>query len=165
MRHFDIRAAIIFIVAHFLTMAIYIVLAEGFFMIWQSGFVIHMSQALVFLGVASLNIAFKLRVASFVTSIFYCLIAINWLLFERGIEVGIQTYFYDHFQSIIMTMNLIVIYLLGKGGAIHIFNMLHKRPNFYNKVLLLFRSVNHNSVLNINAPISGKNFKSKEGCE
>tara|TARA_R110000782_G_scaffold32435_1_gene79076 strand:+ start:15 stop:443 length:429 start_codon:yes stop_codon:yes gene_type:complete len=130
--------------------------------VWQNGFTLHMLQALVYFAVMSLNVEFKLKIVSFVTSIFYVLIAINWLLFQREIEVQMQTYFYDHFTSIIMTINLIVIYLLGKDGAIHLFNMFFKRHSFFSRVRLFFRSANINSVHNINLPIRNQNIKSQE---
>jgi hypothetical protein len=162
LKYFDVRAAIIFIAAHFLSMCIYLLVINNSNAVWQSGFTLHMLQALIYFAVMSLNVGFKLKVASFVTSIFYVLIAINWLLFQREIEVQMQTYFYDHFASIIMTINLIVIYLLGKDGAIHLFNMFFKRHSFFSRVRLFFRGPNYNRVRNINLPIRDTDIKSQE---
>jgi hypothetical protein len=164
-KYFNVKAAIIFIVAHFISMGIYTIVINNSNAIWQSGFTLHMLQALVYLAVMSFNIDFKLKFASFITSIFYVLIAINWLLFQREIEVDIQTYFYDHFPSIIMTINLIVIYLLGKDGAIHLFNFIFKHLAFFSRVRLFFRTRNYNNIRNINLPLSNSNIKSKEVCK
>jgi hypothetical protein len=88
--------------------------------------------------------------------------AVNWAFLESSGETHIQAYFYNVFPSIIMTMNLIVIYLLGKDGAIHMVNTLFKRYTFLSKVQLFLRSVYSNSVFNMVLPISQKNFKSQE---
>tara|TARA_R110000772_G_scaffold262521_1_gene381607 strand:- start:152 stop:664 length:513 start_codon:yes stop_codon:yes gene_type:complete len=162
LKYFDVRAAIIFIVAHLITACIYIVIVNNSDIIWQSGFTLHMLQALVYLSIMYLKLGFKLKVAALITSVFYVLIAVNWLLFQREIETQIQTYFYDHFESIIMTIDLIVIYLLGKGGGIHLFDMFFKRHSFFSKLQLFFRSGYINSVCNINLSISNPNIKSKE---
>jgi hypothetical protein len=162
LKYFNARAAIIFITAHFITMSIYFVVINNSDLIWQSGFTLHMLQASIYFAVMTLNLDFKLKVVSFLTSMFYLLIAINWLLFQREIEFEIQTYFYDTFSSIIMTINLIVIYLLGKDSAIHLFNMFLKRPSFFSRIRLLFRGVGSDAIRDINLPIRPQNFKSQE---
>ena len=160
---FDMRAAIIFIAAHFLSMSAYhLIVIDGAFTIWQGGFALHMCQALIYLTIVFINIDIKLRIASFVTFIMYGLIGINWLLFQRGIEIEMQTYFYNNFEGIITTLNLIVIYLLGKDGAIYLFNMFLIRFNFLNKLQLFYRNVSHSRICNINLFFSSKNIKNKE---
>ncbi len=160
---FDMRAAIIFIAAHFLSMSAYhLIVIDGAFTIWQGGFVLHMCQALIYLTIVFINIDIKLRIASFVTFIMYGLIGINWLLFQRGIEIEMQTYFYNNFASIINALNLIVIYLLGKDGALHIFNMLFSNINLRNKTSLLFRNDSYHDIYNINLHLSDQNTKNKE---
>tara|TARA_R110000868_G_C10372767_1_gene718563 strand:- start:23 stop:442 length:420 start_codon:yes stop_codon:yes gene_type:complete len=134
LKYLDVRAAIIFVVAHLVSMCIYIVIVNSSDIIWQSGFTLHMLQALVYLSIMYLKVGVKLKVAALITSVFYVLIAVNWLLFQREIEVQMQTYFYDHFESIIITINLIVIYLLGKGGVIHLFDMLLSRHSFFGRI-------------------------------
>ena len=159
--YFDVRAAIIFIVAHFLSALVYLIVVSND-LIWQSGFTLHMLQAFIYLAVMSVNIGFGLKVMSFITSIFYMLIAVNWLLFQREIEVQMQTYFYNYFENIITAINLIVVYLLGKNGAIYIFNMLFVRCFCFNRIQLFFRSCNYNNIYSINLPIRNKDIKSKE---
>ena len=159
----DMRAAIIFIAAHFASMYIYnSIFVNGEFIVDRGGFVLHMLQASVFVSLLLLNLNFKLLVAAGVTSIFYTLLAINWFFLSRWEETIFQSYFYDYFSSIIMTINLIVIYLLGKDSAIHLFNMLLKRPSFFSKIRLLFRSNGSDTIRNINLSVSPQNFKSSE---
>ena len=84
LRHFDIKAAIIFIAAHFITLLFYyLIIVDKTFAIWQGGFVLHISQALIYLVITFISISVKLRIASLVISIFYGLIALNWLLLEQ----------------------------------------------------------------------------------
>ena len=162
----DIRAAIIFIAAHFVSVGIYdLLVVNDKFVIAKGGFVLHMLQAAVFLSLPLLKLKFELSVAAAATAICYCLNAINWAFMERGIEVGIQSYCYSNFASIIMTINLIVIYLLGKDGAIHLFNRLLRYPDFRSRVQLFFRGADSNSVRGIDLPISAQDFKDKEGCK
>ena len=163
LKHFDIKAAIIFIAAHFITLLFYyLIIVDKTFAIWQGGFVLHISQALIYLVITFISISVKLRIASLVISIFYGLIALNWLLLERGIEANIQAYFYEHFASIITTMNLIVIYLLGKDGAIHLLNMFFSRVPFLNKSRLFFRDAYYSCICSVYLSFSYKNIKSKE---
>ena len=169
---FDIRAALIFIAAHFLSVFIYLVAADGAFTIlnsefaiWQSGFTLHMLQAIVYFFVMTLNVSFKLKVASFVISILYLLIGGEWLLFQHNVKFLIQIYFYEHFASIITTMNLIVIYLLGKDGAIHLLNMFFSRNAFLNKSRLFLRNAYNNCLCYIYLSFSHKNIESKENSK
>ena len=163
-QHFDIKAAILFVAAHFLSMSVYhLIVVDGAFTIWQGGFVLHMCQSFIYLVIVFANISVKLRIASFITFILYGLIGINWLLFQREIEIELQTYFYDHFSSIITTINIIVIYLLGKNGAIHLFNMFFSRLNVFNKLQLFFRNASNNNIHNIDLPFGAQNIESKEG--
>ena len=163
LKRFDVKAAVIFIAAHFATMSIYTLLVNN--ALWQPGFILHMLQASVYLFIPLININFKLKLASFVTSILYFLIAINWLLLERGIELAAQVYFYNYFASIITTINIIVIYLLGKNSAIHFFNMFSTSNNFFNKLRLHFRNVNNNNIFNLNLSFNNTNFKIKESSK
>jgi hypothetical protein len=166
LKHFDIKAAIVFIAAHFITLLFYyLIIVDKTFAIWQGGFVLHISQALIYLIITFISINVKLRIASLVISIFYGLIALNWLLLERGIEVDIQAYFYEHFASIITTMNLIVIYLLGKDGAIHLLNMFFSRNALFNKSRLLLRNTYNNCLCYIYLSFSHKNIESKENSK
>mgnify|MGYP003658029498 CR=1 FL=1 len=160
----------IFIAAHFLSMFIYLVAADGAFTIlnsefaiWQSGFTLHMLQAIVYFFVMTLNVSFKLKVASFATSVLYFLIGCEWLLFQHNVNAPMQIYFYEHFTSIITTMNLIVIYLLGKDGAIHLLNMFFSRVPFFNKLQLFFRDAYYSCIFSIYLSFSYKNIESKEG--
>jgi hypothetical protein len=165
-KHFDLRAAIIFIAAHFVSVGIYDLLVVGDnFAIPKGGFILCMLQASLFLSLTLLKIKFELSIIAGITSIFYCLMAINFFCLARWDETGIQNYFYSVFPSIIMTINLIVICLLGKDGAIHIFNKFFMRRSFLSKIQLFLRGVSNNSVCNINAPISVKNFKSEKGSK
>tara|TARA_R110000851_G_scaffold176388_1_gene323022 strand:- start:839 stop:1357 length:519 start_codon:yes stop_codon:yes gene_type:complete len=166
LKHFDIKAAIVFIAAHFITLLFYyLIIVDDTFSIWQGGFILHISQSLIYLVIPFINISVKLRIASFAISIFYGLIAINWLLLERGIETNIQAYFYDSFASIITTMNLIVIYLLGKDGAIHLLNMFFSRIAFLNKLQLFFRDAYYSCICSVYLSFSYKNIESKESGE
>jgi hypothetical protein len=124
-----------------------------------------MCQALIYLTIVFINIDIKLRIASFVTFIMYGLIGINWLLFQREIEIEMQTYFYNNFASIITTMNLIVIYLLGKDGAIHLLNMFFSRIAFLNKLQLFFRDAYYSCICSVYLSFSYKNIESKESGE
>ena len=161
-KHFDLRAAIIFIAAHFVSVGIYDLLVVGDnFAIPKGGFILYMLQAALFLSLPLLKIKFELSIIAVITSIFYCLMAINFFCLARWDETGIQNYFYSVFPSIIMTINLIVICLLGKD----IFNKFFMRRSFLSKIQLFLRSVSNNSVCNINAPISVKNFKSEKGSK
>ena len=156
MQIINLKAAAIFIVAHFATVIIHNALLN------QGGFVVHMSQAAVFLFVCNMAIDFKLRIAALVTVIFYALLGVNWLLIIRGIDVTIQKYFYDSFASIIVTIDLIVLFLLGKDGGIHIFNKFFSRHPFYNKIQLFYRSFDYSRLRNLNLFISTKNNQIKE---
>jgi hypothetical protein len=163
LKYFDWRAAIIFIAAHFLTVGIYDLLVIGDeFIIPKGGFTMHMLQAAVFLSILLLNVKFELAIAAAATALVYALMAISWACTARWDSTFIQNYFYEVFPSIIMTINSIVICLLGKDGAIHLFNIFSKRTGFLNKIQLHFRGTSSNSVHNINAPICGKNFKSEK---
>ena len=153
----------IFIVAHFVTAIIYTLIVDS--EIWQSGFVLHILQASVYVFISFMSMSFKLKIASFVTAICYFLISVNWLLLERGIEIDAQAYFYNHFGSIITTINLIVIFLLGKDSATHFFNMLFTSNSFFNKCRLHFRNDNNNIIFNLDLLVSGKNIKIKSGSE
>jgi hypothetical protein len=162
----DMRAAIIFIAAHFVSTGIYnLLIVDGDFVISKGGFILHMLQASVYSSIIFLNFKFELSIAAGVTAIFYCLIAINWVFLERGIELDIQSFFYDSFSSIIMTINLIVIYLLGKDGAIHLFNMLLRRHTFLSRIQLFFRNSSDSSIHNVTLPFGDKDIKSKEICK
>ncbi len=160
LNHFDKRAAFIFIGAHFLSVSIYDLLVVGDeFAIPKGGFILHMLQAAVFASLLSLKLKFELSLTAAVISVWYFLMAINWALLARAGETDIQSYFYDLFPSIIMTMNLIVIYLLGKDGVIHMVNTIFKRYTFLSRIRLFLRSAYSNSVFNLALPISQKNFK------
>ena len=159
----DMRAVIIFIAAHFASVGVYnSLVVDGAFAISDGGFILHMAQATIYSSISFFKLSFKLKVIACVTAVFYCLLAINWVLLDRGIEVNIQSYFYDTFSSIIMTINLIVIYLLGKDSVIHLFNMFLKRPSFFSRIRLLFRGVGSDAIRDINLPIRPQNFKSQE---
>lgn len=163
LNHFDKRAAFIFIVAHFLSIGIYDLLVVGNeFAIPKGGFILHMLQAAVFASLLSLKLKFELSLTAGVISVWYFLMAVNWAFLAHIGETGIQAYFYDVFPSIIMTMNLIVIYLLGKDGVIHMVNTIFKRYIFLSRVRLFLRSAYSNSVFNLVLPINQKNFKSQE---
>jgi hypothetical protein len=169
---FDIRAAMIFIAAHFASMFIYMIAYDGAFVvinskfiIWQSGFTLHMLQATVYLFVMTSSISFKLKVASFLISITYLLIGGEWLLFQSDVNSKIQSYFLSSFPSIMTTLNLIVIYLLGKDGAIHLLNMFFKHIPFLNKSRLLFRDAYYSCICSVYLSFSYKNIKSKESGE
>lgn len=132
---FNLRAAIIFTVAHFASVAIYnLLVVNNEFAISKGGFVLHMLQASVYTSILFLNLKLELLIASAITAIFYCLAAINWAFLERGIEVGMQVLFYDAFSSIIMIINLTVIYFLGKDSAIHLFNIVFKHYPFFRRI-------------------------------
>jgi hypothetical protein len=166
LKYFDVRAAIIFIAAHYLTIEVHNLLVIGDnFVIPRGGFILCMLQAAIFVSLLFLKIKFELAIAAGVTSIFYVFMAINWAFMSRWDEIAIQTYFYDTFPSIIMTMNIIVIFLLGKDGGIYIFNKLFKHHPFYNKTRLFFRTRNYNNIRNINLPIRNSNIKSQEICK
>jgi hypothetical protein len=162
----------IFIVAHFASMLIYMIAYDGAFVIinnefaiWQSGFTLHMLQATVYFIVMMSSVSFKLKAASFLISIAYLLIGAEWLLFQRDVNSKIQSLFLSNFPSIITTLNLIVIYLLGKDGAIHLLNMLFNRVSFLNKSQLFFRDAYNNCICHIYLSVSYKNIESKEGSE
>lgn len=165
-KQFDIRAAIIFIAAHFVSVGIYelLVVNDGF-IIPKGGFIMHMLQAAVFLSILLLKIKFELAVAAAVTSVFYLLMAINWFCLSRWGEVGIQAYFHSVFPSIIMTINLIVIFLLGKDDVIPILNKFFKRLGFRSHLQLLFRSTRSHTVYNISLPLRKEDLKNEEGCK
>jgi hypothetical protein len=163
LKYFDFKAAILFIAAHFLSVLIYkSLVVDDQFIIWQGGFVINMSQAFIYLIIVFINIDIKLRITSFVTFIVFGLFAINWFLIQRGIEGQLQIYFYEYFQSIIITLNLIVIFLLGKDGAIHLFNLFFSCNTFLNKSRLFLRNTYNNCLCHIYLSFSYKNIKSKE---
>ena len=160
---FDIRAAIIFIVAHFASMIIFKVLVvEDHFIIDKGGFILHTLQAFVFLCISFIPMSRKLQVMALLFTGFYCLIAINWSVLERGIELDAQAYFYTIFESIVMTLNFIVICLLGKNGAIYCFNWIYMRCNLHSKVRLFFRVFSNINIYNFNLSISTKDSKSEE---
>ena len=106
MKSQKVRAVIAFIAAHFATYFIYLA------MVGHNGFALHMTQALPYIAISTLNTDFKLRIVSLSTAFAYILIAVNWLILERGIELKIQELFYSSFESIIMTLNLIVILII-----------------------------------------------------
>jgi hypothetical protein len=137
LNYFDKRAAFIFIVAHFLSVGVYDLLVVGDeFAIPKGGFILHMLQAAVFASLLSLKLKFELSLTAGIISIWYFLMAVNWAFLESSGETHIQAYFYNVFPSIIMTMNLIVIYLLGKDGAIHMVNTIFKRYTFLSRIRL-----------------------------
>ncbi len=159
----------IFIAAHFASMLIYLIAYDGAFVIvnsefaiWQSGFTLHMLQATVYLFVMTSNVNFKLKIASFMISILYLLIGAEWLLFQRDVNSKIQSYFLLNFPSIMTTMNLIVIYLLGKDGAIHLLNMFFSRIPFLNKLQLFFRDAYYSCLCTVHLSFSYKNIEGKE---
>ena len=162
----DLRAAIIFIAAHFVSVGLYdLLVVDNEFVVAKGGFVLHMLQAYVFILVTSFSMSRELKITSLIIAVIYALMAINWSVLERGIESNVQAHFYGIFASIIITMNLIVIFLLGKDGALHIFNRLYMSLTFRGRIQLFFRDVHSNSVCDIDLPIGDSDFKSKEGCQ
>ena len=162
LKRFDLRAAIIFIAAHFLSAFIYnLFVFNGTMHDGLSGFSMHLLQASIYLIISLVSMKKELRIASLAITSAYVLIAANWFLLERGIELDIQSYFYAHFSSIIMTIDLIIIYLLGRDSAIRIFNNVFARRRLHNKFRLFHRSSNHNSVCNIDLPVCTPHIKNK----
>jgi hypothetical protein len=153
-----VRAAIAFIAVHFGTYFIYLA------MVGHNGFALHMTQALPYIALSTLNINFKLRIVSLLTALAYILIAVNWLILERGIELKIQELFYSSFASIIMTLNLIVILIIGTDSGIHLFNRISNAIRVFNKSRLFFGSAHNNRVLNCDLSISKKNTQGEKRC-
>jgi hypothetical protein len=153
-----VRAVIAFIAAHFATYFIYLA------MVGHNGFALHMTQALPYIAISTLNIDFKLRIVSLSTAFAYILIAVNWLILERGIELKIQELFYSSFASIIMTLNLIVILILGTDSGIHLFNRISNAIRVFNKPRLFSGSANNNRVLSCDISISKENNQGEKRC-
>ena len=160
----NIWATILFIVAHFATVYIYdLLVVDGEFAFIDSGVILHTLQASVYLIISIMPIKKSLRIASLLVVTAYVLIAASWLWLDMGLDFGTQSYFYDAFAVIMTALNLIIIYLLGRDGAIHIFNLLLSRFNSNSKIRLLFRSANHNRFCNINLFFSSQNIKNEIG--
>mgnify|MGYP003679528815 CR=1 FL=1 len=152
LKRFDLRAAIIFIAAHFLSAFIYnLFVFNGTMYDGLSGFSMHLLQASIYLIISLVSMKKELRIASLAITSAYVLIAANWFLLERGIELDIQSYFYAHFS----------IYLLGRDSAIRVFNNVFARSRLHNKFRLFHRSINHNSVCNIDLPVCTPHIKNK----
>ena len=125
---FDLVAAIVFVAAHFISVAVYdFVVVDDAYNILGGGFSLHLLIAAIYLAVSELGINYKLRMVALITAFVHVAMAANWSLLQIGFDAGIQSFFYDSFTSIIIAMNSIVIYLLGRNSAIHIFNALFVR--------------------------------------
>ena len=159
----NLRATSAFVAAHIVSVIIHNAFVYfDLFALPKSGFIMHTMQASLYVFISLMAIDLKLRLAALAITFFYIIIAINWAFLERGIEVQLQSYFYEYFASIIMTINIIVIYLLGRDSGIHLFNRLSDRFHFVNKVRLFFGSVYNSSVHYINLHVSNTHIKSEK---
>ena len=112
-----------FIVAHFLSVFIYDSFVVDDELLNGSGVDLRALQASIYVIIPMMILSKELKLASLAVAGMYILSASEWLLFDHGIELDIQAYFYSHFSGIIDTLDLIIIYLLGRDSAIRIFNI------------------------------------------
>ena len=166
LNRFDLKAAIIFIAAHFISVFIYdTFIIDGRLLDGKSGVDLRALQASIYILIPMFSMSKGLKLASLSVATAYMLSATVWLMYSVKVESTMQAYFYAHFSSIIITLNLIVIYLLGVDSAIRIFNNVFARCRLCCKSGLLHRSADHYSVCNINLHVCTKNIKNTEGCK
>ena len=151
-----------FIAAHFLSVFIYdLFVVDNSLSAGKSGVDLRALQASIYMIIPMFGMSKGLKLASLAVAATYILSAAAWLLHSLEAWLDIQSYFYAHFSSIIMTINLIIIYLLGRDSAIRIFNNVFARSRLHNKFRLFHRSINHNSVCNIDLPVCTPHIKNK----
>tara|TARA_R110000851_G_scaffold201085_2_gene352258 strand:+ start:210 stop:722 length:513 start_codon:yes stop_codon:yes gene_type:complete len=165
LERFDLKAAIMFIVAHFLSVFIYDSFVVDDELLNGSGVDLRAMQASIYVIIPMMILSKELKLASLAVAGMYILSASEWLLFDHGIELDIQTYFYSHFSGIIDTLDLIIIYLLGRDSAIRIFNIVFDYCRINNQTRLFRRRTNNNSVCNINLSICYENIKNAKWCK